>query len=207
MREPRIPAPTRQNFPLCRSYLLVHFDALRIGIEDDAATASDRTMWWALGALAGGQIEVLGVWPNAISPVQTWPAVFEDLLVRGVEKIQIVSGTEAVSLDTALRFTYPSATVASDIRFETLSAMPSRWRNSARAMVDPLRFLQRRVTRAIARHGHFSDLSSATAFVMNALTRAEHTLDVIGIRGCAVPKCVLDNRARAERVGTEVLSR
>ena len=181
--------------PLCSRYHLVILEALSIQVMEDGV-AGTRTLCWVLGILADGQYETLGVWADSLSSSSLWQDLWKSLKVRGVERIRFVSGSESATLLAALNQTFSCATV-----------MPAgRQLETPRVIADPVRAMQRRATRAIKRHGCFSSLADATSFVWNALTRAEHSLEVEGVGPNAVPMRFLASGARREGFTTAVLS-
>ena len=98
-----------QSRPLCCSYLLVLFETLSIQVDEDGLVC-DRALRWAFGVLADGQHEVLGAWLGPEACEATWQAVFDDIKVRGVEKIGFVASSEPATVHPVLRAAYPSAT-------------------------------------------------------------------------------------------------
>lgn len=168
--------------PLCRNYFLVVFEVVPIRLLK-GGLVRDQTVRWAFGVLADGQYDVLSLQPERVSCVPNWPEVFEDLRGRGLEKIRFVSGSESAEFHSSLRTAYPAAMVLSvGRRLEALSALPSGHRRTLLASEGATQQLDRCARRAVRRHGNFSDMASATAFVMDALARAEQRIGVAGSR-------------------------
>jgi hypothetical protein len=165
------------SFPLCRRYRLVCLERLTVRAVQKGV-ASDRTLCWAFGMLADGEYEVLGVWPELLSCRSSWQQVFADLKARGVERIQFVSSSESAPFRSVLGTAYPGVKVLPPVsRLETVSALPSRYRNFIRASADAVRLIQRGTIRMAHRHGCISSLANAPAFVANALKRAEQRIE------------------------------
>jgi hypothetical protein len=181
-----------QSVPLCRRYCLVRFEALSVQRAKDVA--SFGTVLWAFGFPSGAEYEVLGAWPVREPTATWWTDVFADLQLRGVERIGSVVGVEppmgaaallrgdsrAVSLGTA----QPSACLRADASRRWRAADPpyhTPLRESLRQRIVPAsesaaQRLQSRASKAIARHGAFSNLEEACSFVIGELRRAERRI-------------------------------
>lgn len=169
-----------RTLPLCRSYLLVLVHRIQIEVKDSASPG--RILWWALGVLRDGQYEVLGVWSALASRAKSWHEIFESLRASGAERIQFVSSSESAELHAALSTAYPHATVLPPIwTEEAFSEIPLRRRPPVLAGMDAIRELQLGADRAIKRNGCFSSLSHATAYVRDALERAEQRIWAVQI--------------------------
>jgi Transposase, Mutator family len=168
MAESTTAAPDQENWPLCRKYLLLKFETLRVPIKD-GGTVSDRTSRWAFGVLSNGESELLGVWPEPSPSGLPWDTVFEDLSARGVERIQFVLSDEPTASQISLSTAYPGAVAMPSSKAEHAQALSRRLRPTKAAM----RNLQAHVERAIHRHSPFSDAAEATNFVMAALLRVD----------------------------------
>lgn len=95
--------------PLCRTYLLLLFETLSLQVND-GGPACVRALRWAFGVLPDGQHEVLGAWLAPEAQEAGWQEVFEDIKVRGVEKIGFVASNEPATVHAVVRAVYPSAT-------------------------------------------------------------------------------------------------
>lgn len=166
--------------PLCCRYLLAHFSVQRV-----PALASDVDHWsvtWAQGTLSDGSREVLGAWQHTTEGFLDWSAVFDDLALRGVERVRFAVDTDA----SAARITFPHVGV-----LQTSSSAPGhveRSSNGCEASEVPLRVrlqivrsevaaraLQRRMSLAALRYGPFESGSDAAAFVEAWLVSAERS--------------------------------
>ncbi len=127
----------RQTLPLCCRYLVVVVDVLPLTVTE-AGVVRDQIVYWALGMLADGEREVLGAWPRPASGRTGLHQLFEDLKVRGVEKIRFVASNERMDLSAALRVAYPDATVLPSIgqllRQSLTQAVPRRRGSGADAL-------------------------------------------------------------------------
>src|SRR3546814_13469328 len=69
-------------------YPVVFFDALRVKIREDAVVRS-KAVYLALGMLADGSREILGLWIENTEGAKFWMKVFNELKTRGVGDILI----------------------------------------------------------------------------------------------------------------------
>ena len=160
-----------QDSLLCCRYALVDFKALAVQVGASGASSRQRLLY-AIGVLADGDFEALGVWPATGAEAKVWQAALGDLKRRGVESIRFIRSDELAADRSILRLTYPSATL--------LPSCASRSPRATALSAVAVRALQDRVSPAIRRHGRFIDLRRAAAFVMGALRRAERERDDAG---------------------------
>jgi len=99
-----------QSQPLCRHYLLVHFNALSTQVRGQGGSTG-LPVRWALGVLADGQCEVMGVWPEPEPGASAWQAIHRDLTARGVERIRFVVMPGSAGLDAA----FPGAAMLNSV--------------------------------------------------------------------------------------------
>lgn len=93
--------------PLCRSYLLAMFDDFFVHAHEDGAARHLRYRW-AIGVHADGQHEMLGMWHDSASDKVNRQEPSEDLVRRGVERIQFVAGIDP-NTEPGIRRSYPSS--------------------------------------------------------------------------------------------------
>ena len=93
--------------PLCRSYLLAMFDDLCV-YAYEAGAARHWRFRWAIGVLADGQHEVLGMWHDSASDAVNRQEASDDLVRRGVERIRVIAGIEP-NAELRVRRAYPSS--------------------------------------------------------------------------------------------------
>ena len=72
-----------QSRPLEAMYPVVFFDALRVKIREDGVVRS-KAVYLALGVLADGSRDILGIWVENTEGAKFWMKVFNDLKTRGV---------------------------------------------------------------------------------------------------------------------------
>lgn len=77
-----------ENLPLCRHYATAYFSTLEAEVRN--GTRSEAVVIrWALGWLADGQREVMGVWSARTSRSRCWAHLLTVLKRRGVERISV----------------------------------------------------------------------------------------------------------------------
>ena len=77
-----------QARPLEQVYAVVFFDALRVKIRDEGVVRS-KAVYLALGVLADGRRDILGLWIEQSEGAKFWLKVFTDLRARGCDDILI----------------------------------------------------------------------------------------------------------------------
>lgn len=98
---------------LCRRYVAVYFS--RVSLSRGSDVEREPVQHWALGVLSDGQSEALGAWPQDRSGAMNWPRVFDDLKVRGVERIQFALSGDLAGFREDLRAAFPGATALPSI--------------------------------------------------------------------------------------------
>lgn len=127
--------------PLCCRYLAVIFETQLVAVRRCEAVR-DHEWRWAIGVVADGQCEVLGLWWYSIPAIFNWTEVFAELALRGVESIALVSGEESNLLSGATRMLYPAAKVLSSVERllrRSVAEMAPRDRRSARQILSEFR--------------------------------------------------------------------
>jgi len=99
-----------QARPLERLYPVVFFDAMRVKIRDEAVVRS-KAIYLALGILADGTRDILGLWIENTEGAKFWLKVFTDLKTRGVEDILIAVTDGLKGIDAALEAVFPATTL------------------------------------------------------------------------------------------------
>lgn len=129
-----------RSVPLCRRYLWALFEADPVSVSDGEVVRG-HVARWALGVLANGKYEVLGVWLDPVSEAKRWREVFEDLALRGVEKIRFVASNEPAEVRDSARATYPGTTVLPSIEQllrQSLAQVAPRHRGSGTSELGAL---------------------------------------------------------------------
>lgn len=99
-----------QSRPLERLYPVVMFDALRVKIRDEGVVRN-KAVYLALGVLADGTRDILGIWIETTEGAKFWMKVFNDLKVRGCHDILIAVTDGLAGMEEALAVGYPATTL------------------------------------------------------------------------------------------------
>ena len=99
-----------QQRPLEPLYPVIFFDALRVKIRDDGGV-KNKAVYVALGVLADGSREVLGLWIEQTEGAKFWLKVFNDLRTRGVQDVLIAVVDGLTGLVEAITTAFPQTTV------------------------------------------------------------------------------------------------
>jgi transposase-like protein len=99
-----------QSRPLERLYPVVMFDALRVKIRDEGVVRN-KAVYLALGVLADGSKDILGIWIETTEGAKFWMKVFNDLKTRGCHDILIAVTDGLTGMEEALAVVYPETTL------------------------------------------------------------------------------------------------
>jgi transposase-like protein len=99
-----------QSRPLESMYPVVFFDALRVKIREDGVVRS-KAVYLALGVLADGSRDILGIWVENTEGAKFWMKVFNDLKTRGVQDILIAVTDGLKGMPEALGVVFPATTL------------------------------------------------------------------------------------------------
>jgi transposase-like protein len=99
-----------QSRPLEPMYPVIFFDALRVKIREDAVVRN-KAIYLALGVLADGTRDILGLWIENTEGAKFWLKVFNDLKTRGVADILIAVTDGLKGIGEALAAVFPATTL------------------------------------------------------------------------------------------------
>jgi len=99
-----------QARPLEAMYPVVFFDALRVKIREDGVVRN-KAIYLALGVLADGTRDILGLWIENTEGAKFWMRVFNDLKTRGVGDILIGVADGLKGFPEALEAVFPATTM------------------------------------------------------------------------------------------------
>ena len=99
-----------QSRPLEPMYPVVFFDALRVKIREEAVVRN-KAIYLALGVLADGTRDILGLWIENTEGAKFWMKVFNDLRTRGVADILIAVTDGLKGIPEALEAVFPATTL------------------------------------------------------------------------------------------------
>lgn len=99
-----------QARPLEAMYPVVFFNALRVKIRQDGVVRN-KAVYLALGVLADGTRDILGLWIENTEGAKFWMRVFNDLRTRGVGDILIGVADGLKGFPEALEAVFPATTL------------------------------------------------------------------------------------------------
>ncbi len=99
-----------QSRALETMYPVVFFDALRVKIRADGVVRN-KAVYLALGILADGTRDILGIWIENTEGAKFWMKVFNDLKTRGCNDILIAVTDGLNGMSEALGAVYPQTTL------------------------------------------------------------------------------------------------
>lgn len=99
-----------QNRPLDICYPLVFFDAIRVKIRDEGFVRN-KAVYLALGILADGTKEILGIWIEQTEGAKFWLRVMNELKNRGVGDILIAVVDGLKGFPEAITAVFPETVV------------------------------------------------------------------------------------------------
>ena len=99
-----------QNRPLDACYPLVFFDAIRVKIRDEGFVRN-KAVYIALGILADGTKQILGIWIEQTEGAKFWLRVMNELKNRGVGDILIAVVDGLKGFPEAITAVFPNTVV------------------------------------------------------------------------------------------------
>lgn len=99
-----------QNRPLEACYPLIFFDAIRVKIRDEGFVRN-KAVYIALGILADGTKEILGIWIEHTEGAKFWLRVMNELKNRGVGDVLIAIVDGLKGFPDAISAVFPQAVV------------------------------------------------------------------------------------------------
>ena len=99
-----------QNRPLESCYPLVFFDAIRVKIRDEGFVRN-KAVYIALGILADGTKEILGLWIEQTEGAKFWLRVMNELKTRGVGDVLIAVVDGLKGFPEAISAVFPQTVV------------------------------------------------------------------------------------------------
>jgi putative transposase len=99
-----------QNRPLDAVYPLIFFDAIRVKIRDEGFVRN-KAVYIALGILADGTKEILGIWIEQTEGAKFWLRVMNELKSRGVADVLIAVVDGLKGFPEAISAVFPQTIV------------------------------------------------------------------------------------------------
>jgi transposase-like protein len=127
-----------QSRPLEAMYPVVFFDALRVKIREDGIVRN-KAVYLALGVLADGTRDILGLWIETTEGAKFWMRVFNDMKTRGVEDILIGVADGLKGMPEALECVFPATTLQTCIVHLIRNSLDYASWNDRRPLAQALR--------------------------------------------------------------------
>ena len=99
-----------QARPLEAMYPVVFFDALRVKIRQDGVVRN-KAVYLALGMMADGTRDILGIWIEGTEGAKFWMKVFNEMKTRGCNDVLIAVTDGLKGMGEALAVVYPATTL------------------------------------------------------------------------------------------------
>ena len=99
-----------QARPLEAMYPVVFFDALRVKTRENGVVRN-KAVYLALGILADGTRDILGIWIENTEGAKFWMKVFNDMKTRGCNDVLIAVTDGLKGMGEALEVVYPQTTL------------------------------------------------------------------------------------------------
>ena len=149
-----------QNRPLEPMYPVVFFDALRVKIREEGLVRN-KAVYLALGVLADGTREIMGLWIENTEGAKFWLRVFNELKTRGVEDILIAVTDGLKGMEQALGAVFPATTLQTCIVHLIRNSLSYAGWKDRRALAAALRPLYT-ATDAQAAHEALQDFAQGS---------------------------------------------
>ena len=147
-----------QNRPLEPLYPVVFFDALRIKIRDEG-TVKNKAVYLALGVLADGTKDILGIWIEQSEGAKFWLRVITEIRNRGVSDILIAVVDGLKGFPEAITAVFPLTQVQTCVVHLIRNSLEYTGWKDRKAVVAELKTIYRAATaeKAFAALEAFSD--------------------------------------------------
>ena len=127
-----------REWALSRSYAVLLVDRHAVRAADADGSPSDQTLVLAVGVLPNGESEIAGAWPDPKLGNANLDRLFDELKIRGVERIGLVVDAGCVICEDQLHKSYPSAKVCTSERKTSGTNEASHAEGQMRSMAAPV---------------------------------------------------------------------
>jgi hypothetical protein len=190
-----------KGMPLCRRYQAAYFLQQQASWWEQGATRSG-VMYWVIGMAEDGY-ELLGCWVARTNEIFSWSKVFDDLIVRGLERVRLFVFDDLPEACQAARPAFPDsarlaswpgsqAGYSSDEasakavlgHSKTLQDFQSRLSRRVLAGSAAVRGVDRLLSQTVRERAPFDSRDAAMLFLGAELRKAERMLSARGpVRG------------------------
>jgi hypothetical protein len=127
-----------REWALSRSYAVLVVDRHAVRTADADGSPFDQSLVLAVGVLPNGESEIAGTWPDPQLGSANLDRFFDELKIRGVERIGLVVDAGGVICEDQLHKSYPSARAWTSVHEATCPNEASHTEGKVRSMALPV---------------------------------------------------------------------
>ncbi|WP_436358543.1 IS256 family transposase [Mycoplasma sp. 480] len=99
-----------QNRPLDKTYGMVFIDGIRFKVKEDNRLV-EKSVYIVMGYSLDGYKDVLGFWIGESESAKYWMQVLNDIKLRGVEEIYLISSDNLTGISNAIKAVFPKTQI------------------------------------------------------------------------------------------------
>ncbi|UWW01400.1 IS256 family transposase [Mycoplasmopsis felis] len=99
-----------RNRPLEKEYAMVFIDRIRFKVKEENRLV-EQSVYIVMGYTLEGQKDVLGFWIGESESAKYWMQVLNDLKLRGVQEIFIISSDNLTGISNAIKAVFPKTQI------------------------------------------------------------------------------------------------
>ncbi|WXA50349.1 IS256 family transposase [Mycoplasmopsis felis] len=99
-----------RNRPLEKEYAMVFIDGIRFKVKEENRLV-EQSVYIVMGYTLEGQKDVLGFWIGESESAKYWMQVLNDLKLRGVQEIFIISSDNLTGISNAIKAVFPKTQI------------------------------------------------------------------------------------------------
>ncbi|WP_322902137.1 IS256 family transposase [Mycoplasmopsis felis] len=99
-----------RNRPLEKEYAMVFIDGIRFKVKEENRLV-EKSVYIVMGYTLEGQKDVLGFWIGESESAKYWMQVLNDLKLRGVQEIFIISSDNLTGISNAIKAVFPKTQI------------------------------------------------------------------------------------------------
>lgn len=99
-----------QNRPLERTYAMIFIDGIRFKVKEENRLV-EKSVYIVMGYSIDGYKDVLGFWIGESESAKYWMQVFNDIKLRGVQEIYLMSSDNLAGISNAIKAVFPKTQI------------------------------------------------------------------------------------------------
>lgn len=99
-----------QNRPLERTYAMIFIDGIRFKVKEENRLV-EKSVYIVMGYSIDGYKDVLGFWIGESESAKYWMQVFNDIKLRGVQEIYLMSSDNLTGISNAIKAVFPKTQI------------------------------------------------------------------------------------------------